>query len=290
MDSFVDNKNINIEKPKIGIMDIFMTSLIRTKELATTSVNSSSKFVQYVIFISLFVALIVFGVPSASAIASFGGFNNLFTNTMPAFEMKNGKLTADQKFEMKVSNATILIDTDLDAYRFGDFENEGIYIAIGSRYTKLIQITDIEDDSAYTEFYSYDNTWIFPDGFNNKMLYNMTPVFYFMLLITFGIYAVTVASKYLLLALIYTVVSRSLTAISKLPMTFSDAFRLCFYSQTISIILVNVNSAIGYYIPSIFMSIIGVIITIVIIHKAMGPHMPDIDDILKYHDDNKDSK
>ncbi len=65
---------------------------------------------------------------------------------------------------------------------------------------------------------------------------------------------------------------------------------MCFYSQTISIILVNVNISVGYLVGPILASIIGVIITIIIIHMAMGPHMPDLDDILdKFHDDDDNS-
>ena len=59
---------------KAGIMDIFMVSLIRAKELALVSVKSSSRFIGYVIFMSFLVSLMIFAVPTASKIASFGGF------------------------------------------------------------------------------------------------------------------------------------------------------------------------------------------------------------------------
>lgn len=291
MNKVINEKNKVPRPKKIGVMDIFMISIYRVKELAETSIKSASKFVNYVVFISLFVSLIVFGVPTASKIFSFGGFNKLFTSTMPSFQMgDDGKLKSDKRFEMNIENVTIIMDTSIDSFTFGDFESEGLYIAIGAGKTKMIQLLDLDDDSSYSEIYNYPNKILFSKGFNNQSLANMIPLFYFIIFVAFCLIATYIAIKYILMAVIFAFVSRSLTNISKLPMTFTDSFRMCFYSQTISIILVNVNISVGYLVGPILASIIGVIITIIIIHMAMGPHMPDLDDILdKFHDDDDNS-
>lgn len=277
---YSEEKKVELKGPKASIMDIFMISLIKTKELAETSVNNSSRFIAYVIFISVLVATMTFAVPSASKISSFRGFRNLFMNKVPAFEMTDAGLVSDKKFEMKLSNVTILMDTELDQFRFGDFKREGAYIAIGSKYTKMITITDIEDDSSYNETYSYPNNLLFPTGFNNSDLVKMIPGFYISLIFIYVMLATFAALKYILAAVIYAVVTRSLTVISKLPMTFTDALHMCFYAETLGILIVNINSALGYLISPLLVSAAGIIITIFIIHKAMGPHMPDVDDIL----------
>ena len=74
--------------------------------------------------------------------------------------------------------------------------------------------------------------------------------------------------------------TRSTTAISKLKMTMKDSFQFCFYAQTISIVLVTANEAGGSLIPSLFMSLIGIFITIAVIMSAIKPHLPDIDEFL----------
>ena len=277
---YSEEKKVELKGPKASIMDIFMISLIKTRELAETSVKNSSRFIAYVIFISILVATMTFAVPSASKISSFRGFRNLFMNKVPAFEMTDAGLVADKKFEMKFSNVTILMDTELDQFRFGNFKREGAYIAIGSKYTKMITITDIEDDSSYNETYSYPNNLLFPTGFNNSDLVKMIPGFYISLIFIYVMLATFAALKYILAAVIYAVVTRSLTVISKLPMTFTDALHMCFYAETLGILIVNINSALGYLISPLLVSAAGIIITIFIIHKAMGPHMPDVDDIL----------
>ena len=284
MDTIAENNNLKPDK-KITIMDIFMISLVKTRELAITSVRTStSKFVAYVIFLSLFAGLVSFGVPSVSKVASFGGFSTLFENKVPTFEMKDGMLKADKQFKMNISKGTILINTDIDRFKFEDFEKEGIYIAIGSRYTKMVAITDIKDKDSYNEIYSYNNQALFVDGFNNDMLVKMVPFFYIMLFMTYLVISLMKGIKYLLLAVLLTVSSLSLLKVSKLDMSLKDAFRLSFYAQTFSIILVNINEGVGYLVSSLVASVIGVIITVVNIHKAMGPHMPDIDEFMNGED------
>ncbi len=274
---------------KAGIMDIFMVSLIRAKELALVSVKSSSRFIGYVIFMSFLVSLMIFAVPTASKITSFGGFKNLFMNKVPAFEYTDGTLTADKAFEMKLSNVNIIMDTKVNEFVFGNFEREGIYIAIGAKNIKMVTITDIKDDGSYQEVYSYPNSLVLMDGMNNTTLVKMRPFFYIMIFFIFMFSTALAAGKYLLAALFYAFIFKSLTSVSKLPMTFLDSFHMCFYAQTLGIILVNMNMALGNLVSPLIASAIGIVITVVIIHKAMGPHMPDIDEIMGGFSD-RDSK
>lgn len=280
MDSIAKKNNLKPDK-KLTVMDIFMTSLVRTRELAITSIKTSTaKFVAYVIFLSLFAGLVSFGAPCVSKVASFGGFTNLFTTKVPAFEMKDGVLKADKQFKMNISKGTILINTDIDRFKFEDFDKEGIYVAIGSKYTKMVSITDIKDKNSYNEIYSYNNQMLFAEGFNNDLLVKMIPLFYIMLFVTYVGISIFKGLKYLVWAVLLTISSLSLLKVVKLDMSLKDAFRLSFYAQTFSIILVNINEGIGYVVSSLLASIIGAIITVVNIHKAMGPHMPDIDEYM----------
>lgn len=284
MDTFAEKNNLKPDK-KLTIMDIFMTSLTKTRELAITSIKTSAaKFVAYVIFLSLFAGLVSFGVPSISKVASFGGFTNLFQNKVPTIEMSDGVLKADKQFKMNISKGTILINTDLDQFKFEDFDKEGIYVAIGSKNTKMVAITDIKDKDSYNEIYSYNNQYLFVEGFNNDLLVKMVPFFYIMLFLTYIVISLMKGLKYLLLAVVLTISSLSLLKVSKLDMSLKEAFRLSFYAQTCSVILVNINEGVGYLVSSLVASIIGVIITIVNIHKAMGPHMPDVDEFMNGED------
>ena len=103
-------------KNTAGILDIFVTSIIRINKLAEICVENSKKFIAYVIFMSVLVSFMSFLVPSASRIYSFGGFRKLFLEEFPAFTVKNGSLIADKKFEMRMNNAYLVINTDIDEF------------------------------------------------------------------------------------------------------------------------------------------------------------------------------
>ncbi len=271
-----DNNN----KSSVGVLDMFVTSIIRIKHLAKLSMENSSKFVMYVVFMSFLVAVMSFAVPSASRIYSFGGFQKLFTEGIPQISVNDGILTADKKFEMKLSDAEIIMDTNKSYFNREDFDTTGIYIAIASRSIKMITYVQTDNSSNYNEVYSYPIGMVLPNGTDNNTLKNFAPFLYIILAVIFVGEAVIAAIKYLFFALLYAFFTRSTTAISKLKMTMKDSFQFCFYAQTISIVLVTANEAGGSLIPSLFMSLIGIFITIAVIMSAIKPHLPDIDEFL----------
>ena len=279
------NQNPHSKNIKYSVLDIFVTSIVKIKSLAQMCVDNSSGFMLYVIFISILVAVMSYGVPAASRISSFGGFKNLFSSTLPAFSYNNGVLEADKKFEMKLSSCYVELDSSIDEFRRENFDSAGIYITFAKRRVKMISYLDTENKESYYEIYSIKNEAMFWDGFSNRDLINMIPSIYIMMAISGVFVALVSALKCLFVAMMLTMFYRTTTQIIKLPMTLGDTYHLCFYSQTISILLVNTNAAVGYYVSSFFASIVGVIISAIVVKKALAPHMPDIDEIMDNFDD-----
>lgn len=262
------------------LLDVFVNSIIRPKALVDVTIETRNRFKRYVVFISIFVTLMIFVIPVMCRIISFGGFNKLFTETMPEIRMNDGKLEADKKFEMNLGYADILIDTTISEYKFDNFTTEGYFIAIGSDTTKFVRVGDKKDPESYSVIYAYKNSELFPSSFNNAFLVKCIPVLYIAFFFTFAVLALITGLRYMLFAVIYAFLSRSLTTIIKVQMSFKDAIHLCFYAQTIAILFTNMNTAIGYIVYPTFASIIGVIITVVVIHKAVRPHMPSLDELM----------
>ena len=262
------------------LMDVFVNSILRPKELVNVTIQTKDRFKRYLFFLSLLVTVMVFVIPVACRIISFGGFNKLFTETMPEISMNDGKLEADKRFEMNLGYADILIDTNLSEYKFEDFTTEGYFIAIGSDTTKFVRVGDKKDADSYSVIYAYSNAELFPNGFNNQFLVKCIPLIYIAFVFAFFLLAAITGLRYWFFAVVYAFLSRSLTAIIKVQITFKDAIHLCFYAQTIAILLINMNTAVGYMVYPTFASIIGVIITVVVIHKAVRPHMPSLDELM----------
>lgn len=262
------------------LMDVFVNSIIKPKELVNVTLETRNRFKRYLVFISILVTFMVLVIPVACRVISFGGFEKLFTETMPQISMSDGKLTADKRFEMNLGYADVLIDTNISEYKFENFTTEGYFIAIGSQTTKLVRVGDKKDPESYSVIYAYSNAELFPEGFNNEYLVKLIPIIYIGFIFALAIMALVTGLRYWFFALIYAFLSRSLTSIIKVEMTFKDAIHLCFYAQTIAILFTNMNTAVGYFVYPTFASILGVIITVVVIHKAVRPHMPTLDELM----------
>ena len=262
------------------LMDVFVNSIIKPKELVNVTLETRNRFKRYLVFISILVTFMVLVIPVACRVISFGGFEKLFTETMPQVSMSDGKLTADKRFEMNLGYADVLIDTNISEYKFENFTTEGYFIAIGSQTTKFVRVGDKKDPESYSVIYAYSNAELFPEGFNNEYLVKLIPIIYIGFIFALAIMALVTGLRYWFFALIYAFLSRSLTSIIKVEMTFKDAIHLCFYAQTIAILFTNMNTAIGYFVYPTFASILGVIITVVVIHKAVRPHMPTLDELM----------
>ncbi|MBR6402565.1 MAG: DUF1189 family protein [Eubacterium sp.] len=282
LDSVSPNNPDGSEKnnTKINVLDVFVTSTLKINKLVETCVTGANRFVAYAIFIAIFSAMISFAVPSASRITSFKGFSNLFSNVLPNIEVKDGALYADKKFEMKLSTTTILINTDKNEFTRDDFEKSGVYIAFGKRKFKMVSFAGTKENSMYNELYSFDIGTYLWDGFTNQDLMKMIPAFYILLVVSVLGVAAFNALKYLFVAGIFTVLFRTATTLIKIPMTLKDTFHLCFYAQTISIILTSMNRAVDYILFPTLLSIIGLFVTGIVIKKALQPHMPDIEDLI----------
>ena len=176
------------------LMDVFVNSILRPKELVNVTIQTKDRFKRYLFFLSLLVTVMVFVIPVACRIISFGGFNKLFTETMPEISMNDGKLEADKRFEMNLGYADILIDTNLSEYKFEDFTTEGYFIAIGSDTTKFVRVGDKKDADSYSVIYAYSNAELFPNGFNNQFLVKCIPLIYIAFVFAFFLLAAMLAS------------------------------------------------------------------------------------------------
>ena len=200
----------------------------------------------------------------------------LFSHYNPNFDYDKLRATNDA-FVMK---SNLQFGFTHAEYKFEDFTAEGYFIAIGSDTTKFVRVGDKKDADSYSVIYAYSNAELFPNGFNNQFLVKCIPLIYIAFVFAFFLLAAITGLRYWFFAVVYAFLSRSLTAIIKVQITFKDAIHLCFYAQTIAILLTNMNTAVGYMVYPTFASIIGVIITVVVIHKAVRPHMPSLDELM----------
>ena len=242
---------------RCSVIEQFRISIVSSKQLVGLSMLKVSRFVRYVILLSLLVAIMLTVVPAAATIASFGGFNKLFNDRMPAFQVKNGEFLVEERFSLVIGSCEIVMDSAEDTVAQDKFLGKMITIAIGKKRMQVVLsqngLSEVAMDQPISAY--------FEDGFDKSMLTEAIPGFYIAIGLMTLFTMVWTALKYSLASLIYMLLSWALVKQTSLDLNKGNVFRICFYAQTIGILLVNLNQAMGYLIPSFIVSIVGIFIT-----------------------------
>ena len=254
---------------KCSIIEQFRICIVSPKQLVGLSMMKVSRFVRYALFLGLLVTIMTYIVPTAATIASFGGFKKLFQERMPDFTVTNGTMAAEDKFSLSLGDYEIILDTSEDAVSTDKYLGKFLTITIGKKRVQVAisqnGITDVAINQAVSDY--------FEDGFNREKLVNAIPGFYIALFIVEVVNLIAVILKYLAASLIYMILAWSLVKQTGLSLTKGNCFRICFYAQTIGILLVQTNKALGYFIPSIIVSIVGIFLSLRYIAKSMEPYI-----------------
>lgn len=209
----------------------------------------------YILFVSCLVGVMTSLLPAAANIAGFGGFNELFSERMPAFNVQDGVLTSERFFDMEFNNVHFYVDTDVEEVSDESLRNidTDMYFAFGSKRIRCTMMGQ--------ELYNMPLGDMLPDGFSNQTLVSMIPFFYICILIE--VLGSVIASAFLGIAMsfIYMIMAYPLSRITQSGLNMGNVVTLCYFAQTISIIASAVNRATGYFIPPIIMSIAGFAIT-----------------------------
>lgn len=225
--------------------------------------------VLYVVVLMLVLGLITFVMPTAAIIAGFGGMNKLFTETMSPMSYDGESLTIERPFRMAVDGSIFLIDTEYYTVPDSELERDGAYIALGS---KNIRLTTVFGGEIWSDSIMSLDQVIGP-GFNNQSLVSLIPAIYVSLFICYIIMCLGFFIKYAIFALVLSIFISSVNKQMSIGLSFGQVFMLCFYGQSLGIVISNFNLAVGLINPTIvslvtmFISIQFVTSAIVLMHK-----------------------
>lgn len=224
----------------------------------------TSRFVTFVIIICLMLGVVTFAVPTAAKISAFGGFEKLFGSQISELSYKDGSLSIAEPFEFNIDGVRFIIDTDKEIVSDDKLEADGYYIAFGSKSMRVVYVYDhkIYDDTAL------DLAYLLPDGLNNQMLIDVIPVIYGSLVFAFIINCVMFFLKYGFYALILSLMINSFNVQFNLKLTRGQVFQICFYGETLGMVVANFNMAMGL-LPYDIVNIIMIFVSMNIITKSV---------------------
>ena len=267
--------SLDFEVPeKVSVIEQLRISIMRPMQLIGLAGLSVGRFVRYCLFMGLLIEFMLYVIPVAATIIHFGGFRNLFLNKIPDFTVSNGVLKADEPFKINLGTYEIVVDTKESAVPKDSLGSTPLTFAIGSaRLQAIVTENGLQQVLLDQRIADY-----FADGFNRETLVSAIPGFYIALILTGVLMVTATLLKYLVASLIYILLAWPIARNTGLDLKRGNVFRLCFYAQTIGMLLVNVNKATGGYIPGAIVSAVGIFITLRMIFKTFAPYA-------RYHTD-----
>ncbi len=223
----------------------------------------------YIIVTAIIMSIMTFVIPAAAVIAGFGGFNNLFSKSMPAMSFEDGVFKASKHFDMEISSVHFYVDTSKEAVTMTDEMSEeyALYINFGSKKYSIIMS---QGDEGNVTLASGNLTEILPEGFDNDMLVQTIPLIYAGLFFDFLVVAIGKAINYMIYSLILMIFVLPIIKKYDNILTVSECFYFCYFAVTFAMLVESINQALGYLIPSFIVLIIGFFFTVRCIFKAIA--------------------
>ena len=261
---------LDYEMPeKTSVVEQFRVCLTTPKKLIGLSELSVGRFVRYSLLLGLLVTVMTYVIPVVATLIHVGGLHDLFENRMPDFSVQGGRLTIAEPFRIGLGSCDIVIDSTSGMVAEDSLGSAELTFAIGAQKVQaLVKTSGMRQVLVEGKVSEY-----FEDGFNRQTLIAAIPGFYIAIILGGVFSLIFTLVRYLLASLIYMILAWAIARNTGLGLNKGNVFRLCFYAQTIGILLVNLNSATGAYLPGTIVSMVGIFITLTFIFKTFSPYM-----------------
>ena len=220
---------------------------------------SRKRFKRFIIIIMFIVTLMAVGLQIIVVIINVGGLKNFFKNKIPPFVVRDGEIISEETFDIRMGEFRIYFDAREDSVSTSDLKDGYTYITIGR---KRVNVLTQGANGRYFSTFTRNISSFFRDGMNNDTLVSLTPAIYISIIVAFILRMLLFVLKYWILALIYGMYARGLNMAIGNIHTDQEITRICLVAQTLGILLVNFNKAIGLPLPGFLMSAVGVFLTI----------------------------
>lgn len=256
------------KEEKMNVADRFITAMFLPKDYGRLLHLSVGRLIQFLVLLVLLVSVIRYAIPALGAIAGMGGVKNIILYEIPEFSLKNGAFTLEDDIEKtdEINGIYFVVDTSVEKYTKEDVPANMIEAVMISKFGILFynQVTGIGELVQETKFSDFGKI-----SFDNQALAEKSSLIYIGLCILFVILYVFEMVKYLAMGLFYAVLMHLLTRPVIAELTFGELYKMAMYAQAVGAIVCAVMYCINVPILILAASSFSLLITIMIINKAL---------------------
>ncbi len=256
------------KEEKMRVADRFITAMVIPKDYGRLLRRSVGRLIQFLVLLVLLVSVIRYAVPALGAIAGMGGVKDIILYEIPAFSLKDGVFTLEDDIEKidEMNGIYLVVDTSVEKYTKEDVPANMVEAVMISKtgilfYNHLSGIGELAQETKFSDFGEID--------FDNQALAEKAPLIYMGLCVLFVMLYIFEMVKYLAMGLFYAVLMYLLTKAVVAELTFGELYKMAMYAQAVGAIISAVMYCINVSILILAASSFSLLITIMIINRAL---------------------
>ncbi|MDO4941648.1 MAG: DUF1189 family protein [Lachnospiraceae bacterium] len=218
---------------KIGFLQMFQIAVAKPKEYKKALNVKKRTIIGFVILVALLAVLLGTIVPIVSFSFSIGGPKHFITETLPAFEYKDGIFHIDERVEIVDNGIRIIADSDVEEFKEDDVEDDTIVEILISKNNMRMK-----NSIASQQNMNFDFKDVGKGTFTNKDLLEYIPLLFLGLVLGAVVVFLATIYRYLISALIFAVCGRSVARAMRKDLSFGKCYVLSLMAKT-SIEIVN---------------------------------------------------
>lgn len=242
------------EKVNYGLFDQIPISFFKPGKYKELLPLKRRLLVGFVILISLLSFALESLIPFLAWDVSVGGLDNLVANGIPDYKVENGVFEIESPIEIKVAGFIyIKADSSVETCQEKDVDLDYPEVVIISKNNMMLKNSGMVYEIKFSDV---------KQTVTKQNLLNMMPLAKVMVVITFVFAYLTKVAAYLLSALFFAFISRTMARDKEgNTVPFKTAFIFALYARAPFILLSGVNSCLGNLISPIWVIFIGVFLT-----------------------------
>lgn len=283
-----------MEPTKLNFFQQIYYAVTKPKQYFKLSKLSGGRTTSFVFLFVLILMIFSTVLPVVDVFTGSDGIFRIFEEELPYFEMSDGELYVEERYEFKDSQSYLLIDTNIERFDLGDLDY------INGNYVDIILISKtnfIQHQSlGRTQEWNFSNLNGF--NFNNSIIQVFKPYIYLILVLGMMIAYVFLVGFYYLTALLYSLVGLLVSSVSNANLPFGRIFKVAIYSKVTIQLLYTVIGLFNFTAPTYLKNIISISVTCIYVvfgilshnsEEAKYDHNPDITQNNLYHNNYYDN-
>lgn len=250
------------EKIRYGFFDQLPIAFFQPEKYKNFLPAKKKYIAGFICFIVMLIFMMDYIIPFAAWDISVGGLENLVTQGIPQFTLKDGVFESESPMDLEISGAIhIKADSAVDRYEQKDFKENFLEEFLISKNNIMMKHSGMVYELRFDEMKDF--------SMNNQTLVEMIPIAKMTAVFTLVLMFAMQLAIYLVTCVFFAFLCKvGIRSPEGRVVQFREAFVFAVYGRSLFALLTSLNTCLGFYINSTLVLVLGAYFTIRWIMRA----------------------